>query len=174
MWSPVRRQWLDVHWPTRKPVDSPSAASNWLPLWAGCYSASQAKAATNSLRTSGLVQPGGIATTLTPSDEQWDWPNAWAPLQDMLIEGLERTQLREAHELALSVARRWTTSNLRAWRKTHFMFEKYSAVDHGYGGAGGEYAPQVGFGWSNGVALSLLARYGDDLAVATTHEESAA
>ena len=46
------------------------------------------------------------------------------------------------------------------------MFEKYSVLRAGVGGDGGEYAPQVGFGWSNGVALCLLARYayGDKLA----------
>ena len=58
----------------------------------------------------------------------------------------------------------WTASNLQAWRQTHFMHEKYSAVESGVGGGGGEYTPQVGFGWTNGVALALLARYGDALA----------
>ncbi len=28
-------------------------------------------------------------------------------------------------------------------------------------GSGGEYDVQTGFGWTNGVALSLLAKYGD-------------
>jgi len=37
------------------------------------------------------------------------------------------------------------------------MFEKYNAFQHGSGGGGGEYTPQVGFGWTNGVALVLLA-----------------
>jgi len=94
---------------------------------------------------------------------QWDWPNAWAPLQEMLIEGLERTQTRAGEELALSVARDWTASNSKAWRRTHYMYEKYVATEQGVGGGGGEYTPQVGFGWSNGVALTLLARYGDQL-----------
>ena len=43
------------------------------------------------------------------------------------------------------------------------MFEKYDALEVGGGGGGGEYTPQVGFGWSNGVALTLLERYGDAL-----------
>lgn len=37
------------------------------------------------------------------------------------------------------------------------MYEKYDAYEVGVGGGGGEYIPQVGFGWSNGVALALLA-----------------
>lgn len=36
------------------------------------------------------------------------------------------------------------------------MYEKYNAFQVGVGGGGGEYTPQLGFGWSNGVALVLL------------------
>lgn len=36
------------------------------------------------------------------------------------------------------------------------MYEKYNAYHIGVGGGGGEYVPQVGFGWSNAVALILL------------------
>jgi hypothetical protein len=36
------------------------------------------------------------------------------------------------------------------------MYEKYDAFEVGVGGGGGEYVPQVGFGWTNGVALYLL------------------
>jgi predicted permease len=36
------------------------------------------------------------------------------------------------------------------------MFEKYNAFEMGIGGGGGEYTPQIGFGWSNGVALVML------------------
>jgi neutral trehalase len=40
------------------------------------------------------------------------------------------------------------------------MHEKYDVSQPGGGvGGGGEYAPQVGFGWSNGVALDLLAHH---------------
>ena len=36
------------------------------------------------------------------------------------------------------------------------MYEKYNAYEIGVGGGGGEYIPQIGFGWTNGVALILL------------------
>jgi alpha,alpha-trehalase len=41
--------------------------------------------------SSGLIWPGGLATTAQrfSDKQQWDFPNAWAPLQDMMIEGLE-------------------------------------------------------------------------------------
>ena len=165
MWSPSRRQWVDFHWPSHTPHDADAtSASNWLPLWAGAHDQRQARLAVQSLRHSRILQTGGVAaTTSRDTGHQWDWPNAWAPLQEMIIEGLERTGREDASELALEIARRWSTSNWRAWRKTHYMYEKYSAVELGVGGGGGEYTPQVGFGWTNGVALSLLARYGDRL-----------
>jgi alpha,alpha-trehalase len=40
------------------------------------------------------------------------------------------------------------------------MHEKYDIRSAGGGvGGGGEYAPQVGFGWSNGVLLRFLSNY---------------
>lgn len=40
------------------------------------------------LQGSGALQfPGGVPTSLRNSGQQWDYPNAWAPLQHMLIEG---------------------------------------------------------------------------------------
>ena len=43
-----------------------------------------------------------------------------------------------------------------AYNTTGYMYEKYDAYVIGKGGGGGEYIPQVGFGWTNGVALVLL------------------
>jgi hypothetical protein len=36
------------------------------------------------------------------------------------------------------------------------MYEKYDAFVIGQGGGGGEYIPQIGFGWTNGVILSMI------------------
>ena len=43
------------------------------------------------------------------------------------------------------------------------MHEKYDATAPGERGGGGEYEPQVGFGWTNGAALWLLRHYGAEL-----------
>ena len=63
-------------------IDGPPSASNWLPLWAGAFSEREAQLAVQSLRHSPLLQTGGVATTAAQTSHQWDWPNAWAPLQD--------------------------------------------------------------------------------------------
>jgi alpha,alpha-trehalase len=43
------------------------------------------------------------------------------------------------------------------------MFEKYDSENVGQQGGGGEYEIQKGFGWTNGVAISLLHHFGDKL-----------
>merc|ERR1712039_793261 len=92
--------------------------------------------------------------------QQWDWPNAWPPLQLMLMEGLAFAGERS---LARHLASEWLSTGLEAWKTTGYMYEKYNATWPGHGGSGGEYTPQIGFGWSNGVALSLLVdELGDD------------
>lgn len=54
---------------------------------------------------SGLIQPGGILTTLTDdTGQQWDSPNAWAPLVLMTIEGLIRTLIPVGAFLGVNVA----------------------------------------------------------------------
>lgn len=44
-----------------------------------------------------------------------------------------------------------------------YMAEKYDARKPGVPGGGGEYVPQRGFGWTNGVMFSLLQALGDDV-----------
>jgi hypothetical protein len=50
----------------------------------------------------------------------------------------------------------WLNTCYIAFNRTGYMYEKYNAYQVGVGGGGGEYTPQVGFGWSNAVALILL------------------
>jgi len=40
------------------------------------------------------------------------------------------------------------------------MVEKYDGVTPGVEGGGGEYDVQTGFGWTNGVMLHFLQKYG--------------
>lgn len=47
--------------------------------------------------------------------------------------------------------------------QTGNLFEKFSALDSDSSGRGGEYVVQAGFGWTNGVALWVGAKYKDVL-----------
>jgi alpha,alpha-trehalase len=175
-----------AHAPPRRGRRSRRAfASNWIPLWCDCAVTADADAdagaavargerAAASLAASGLVLPGGVAASLSHSGQQWDYPNAWPPLQHMLVEGLDRCGGATAAALAERIAGAYLRAAAAGLRGRHgVMHEKYDArVGAGAGagaeeeegaaraGGGGEYAPQVGFGWSNGVALALLRRYG--------------
>lgn len=135
------------------------------PLWAGLMGPEQDAArdvavssTLVSLQKAGLLHSGGGSTTTLMSGQQWDAPNAWAPLQLMLVEGLDALATVEAKHIADKLASNWLHSGLVAWKKTRVMYEKYNAFKPGYTGGGGEYHPQIGFGWTNGVALVLLLR----------------
>lgn len=40
------------------------------------------------------------------------------------------------------------------------FFPQYNVLQAGETGTGGEYVPQTGFGWTNGVVLEFLDRWG--------------
>lgn len=116
-----------------------------------------------------LDYPGGLPTSLFSSGQQWDFPNAWPPLQHMLIAGLAESNGEGMKQEALNFAQKWITTNYKAWRATSHMFEKFNVSVQGAPGGGGEYDIQVGFGWTNGVILDLLQRYPDELVSGQAH-----
>ncbi len=99
-----------------------------------------------------FLKKGGLTTTLTSSGQQWDAPNGWAPLQYMAIKGLLNYGYKQ---LAQEIAHRWTSLNEEVYHQTGKMLEKYNVIDISLSGSGGEYDLQDGFGWTNGVYLSL-------------------
>uniref|UniRef100_A0A0E0BCT1 Trehalase n=1 Tax=Oryza glumipatula TaxID=40148 RepID=A0A0E0BCT1_9ORYZ len=179
LWNADMEQWLDYWLPTDgncqgvyqwKSISQNRAifASNFVPLWLNAQHSGleqfvdEAKSVRvmRSLQKSGLLQPAGIATSLSNTGQQWDFPNGWAPLQHLIVEGLLRSGSGEARELAEDIATRWVRTNYDAYKATGAMHEKYDVVTCGKSGGGGEYKPQTGFGWSNGVILSFLDEFG--------------
>lgn len=72
-----------------------------------------------------------------------DYPNGWAPIQHMIVEGLARSGSNEAKTLAKDMAMRWIRTNYAAYKKMGVMHEKYDVRSCGAYGGGGEYVPQV-------------------------------
>jgi alpha,alpha-trehalase len=72
-----------------------------------------------------------------------DFPNAWAPLQHMIIEGLATLNSEKANKMAIDISRCWLKSNYVAFEETGHMVEKYDARYCGKVGGGGEYNTQV-------------------------------
>lgn len=105
-----------------------------------------------------FLMPGGVVTTLENTGQQWDAPNGWAPLQWMTITGLENYSFTA---LAEKIARRWIKLNNDVFKRTGKLMEKYNVMDTHLEAGGGEYPGQDGFGWTNGVLLALIARYGN-------------
>ena len=143
------------------PNDASAAmyASDFAMLWANVaddMTDATQDAIVEKLERSGLLQAGGVVTSTVESGQQWDAPNAWPPLQYFVIEGLKNLRIPRAHRLAGDLASRWLRSNFTAWHATGHMYEKYNAYHPGTTGNGGEYEPQLGFGWTNGVVLDLL------------------
>ncbi|KAK1785295.1 hypothetical protein P4O66_018692, partial [Electrophorus voltai] len=119
--------------------------TNLSPLWARCYSQpAMGLKALHYLRGSGgMDYPNGVPTSLRESTQQWDLPNAWPPLQHMLIEGLAQLDSADSQELAFALAQRWIHTNWLAYAKYQAMFEKYDVSGDGKPGGGGEYEVQV-------------------------------
>ncbi|KAJ8952021.1 hypothetical protein NQ318_023462 [Aromia moschata] len=138
--------------------------TNISPLWTGCYDSISKVKIVNSvlryLKSRNFLHTGGVPTSFLRTGEQWDFPNAWSPLQHMMIVGLNNTGNKEAMDLAYKLATVWIQTNYEVFKETSAMFEKYDASHHGSSGHGGEYEVQLGFGWTNGVILDLLNRYG--------------
>ena len=104
-----------------------------------------------------LLKDGGFVTTEFDNGEQWDAPNGWAPLEWMMIWGLDRCGQKN---LAALAAKRWIKLNISVYKNTGKLMEKYNVIDTSKEAGGGEYGGQDGFGWTNGVLLKLISVYG--------------
>lgn len=137
----------------QKKVYSLGAAS---PLFFKTATAEQASKLIVQLREK-LLYDGGVACTPHNSGQQWDAPNGWAPLQWMTIVGFENYGY---HTEAKNIAERWIKLNTGVFKRTGKLMEKYNVVDTHLEAGGGEYPGQDGFGWTNGVLLALIKKYG--------------
>ncbi|XP_066495279.1 trehalase [Tiliqua scincoides] len=170
LWDASAGVWLDFHLERRR-HNRAFYPSNLAPLWAECGAADPA-AAERALRylqeSSALSFANGLPTSLARTGQQWDLPNAWAPLQHMVIAGLAKASFPRAQEVAFTLAQNWVRMNLAVYQQHHHMYEKYNVEGDGAPGSGGEYQVQEGFGWTNGVALQLLDLYGNRLTSAAS------
>jgi alpha,alpha-trehalase len=144
----------DVRWRTGERVtDRPTLAAA-APLYFGLASPEQGRMVAARLERD-FLKPGGFVTTLVHSGQQWDAPNGWPPLEWLAIEGARRYG---GAALARAARDRWVALNRRTYGATGKMMEKYDVMDLTRRAGGGEYPTQDGFGWTNGVALALIAQ----------------
>ncbi|XP_045872881.1 trehalase isoform X3 [Meles meles] len=168
LWDEEKGAWFDYDLENGK-KNLEFYPSNLTPLWSGCFSDPDAvdKALKYLEDSQILTYQYGIPTSLQKTGQQWDFPNAWAPLQDLVIRGLAKSPSPRAQEVAFQLAQNWIRTNFEVYSQKSVMFEKYDISNGGQPGGGGEYEVQVSFGWTNGVVLMLLDRYGDRLTSGT-------
>jgi alpha,alpha-trehalase len=144
----------DVRWKTWDQVTNRPTLAAAAPLFFGLATQDQGRRVAATLERQ-FLKPGGFVTTLIRTGQQWDAPNGWPPLEWMAIEGIRRYGRTDIADTARA---RWLALNRRTYRATGRMTEKYDVVDLARRAGGGEYATQDGFGWTNGVALALIAQ----------------
>ena len=122
------------------------------PLFVGIATADQASKVANHIEHQ-FLKKGGLMTTLTQNDQQWDGSNGWAPLHYVVIQGLRRYGY---DDLANKIKRRWIRTNINVYKTHYKLIEKYNVTSNDGIGGGGEYQLQDGFGWTNGVLQALM------------------
>ncbi|PID98976.1 alpha,alpha-trehalase [Candidatus Saccharibacteria bacterium] len=154
MWDQTRGLYYDYEYKKhrRGPV---SSLATYFPMWAGMVSEKRAAALVKALRR--FENRGGLATTdALPLGQyvpgampvQWAYPNGWAPLHFIVVEGLLKYGYRADAE---RIAKKWLRTNLDWFHKNGVFLEKYNVVNPEKPPQKGVYPSQTGFGWTNAV-----------------------
>ena len=155
MWDPEIGAFTDYLWRSGRLTGDLTAATLY-PLFLHVADAREAGIVAETVQDK-LLDVGGLATSLVVSGQQWDAPNGWAPLQWIAVEGLRNYGF---DKLAAEIAARWVAKNIAGYEQSGKLVEKYNVTTTGGdAGSGGEYATQIGFGWTNGVLVALTSLY---------------
>lgn len=170
MWSPSRNFYYDYDY-VRGRRGTVSSLAGFYPMWAGMVDKDQAAWLVKSLKR--FENKGGLATTDIQFNQrlpgqipgvggntpvQWAYPNGWAPLHLMIIQGLQRYGY---HQEAQRIATKWLKTNLTWFNKEGVFLEKYNVVSPDKPPAKGVYPSQTGFGWTNAVFERLCRDFVD-------------
>ncbi|SMG09578.1 alpha,alpha-trehalase [Marivirga sericea] len=150
LWDEKAKRYADFNFTKNEHTSILSMATAY-PLFAKIAPKDKARMVIKQMQDS-LLLAGGFVSTTIESGQQWDYPNAWAPLQWIGIQALFNYS---EHELGLEVMDRWLTVNEKVYQQTGKMMEKYNVADTSLQAGGGEYPLQDGFGWTNGVAVAM-------------------
>ena len=94
---------------------------------------------------------------LRATGNQWDFSNAWAPIQLFAAQGF--TSINK-DDLASQVDSGWTNAVEIGFAGSGTIIEKYDSLNpvKDVQVTSGYSKPQVGFGWTNGVYLDAVMR----------------
>lgn len=154
LWSAEHACYLDYDVANKRVNPTPSAAM-FSALWAGVATKAQAKQLVETWLPK-FLKRGGIVTSLkAKKGRQWAYPNGWAPLQWIAVEGLCAYGFVDE---ATEVMRRWCDTSAVVFERTGAMWEKLNVVSGDQHSEEGLYGAITGFGWSNGVFVDFARR----------------
>ena len=151
LWHADKGMYLDYDFVTGNASTDPYLTM-FYPLWAGAASSKQAKAVRGQLHL--FDYRGGLAMSTRVTGAQWDKPYGWAPTNWIAVKGLEGYGFRVD---ALRVSCEFNGTIDRSLAKDGTIREKYNML---LGNAdvkitAGYRQNVIGFGWTNGVYLSM-------------------
>ncbi|MBA3661842.1 MAG: trehalase [Gammaproteobacteria bacterium] len=152
LWNEKQGMFFDYDYINKKASPHPYATT-FYPLWAKLATKSQAKRLAKNLKF--FEKAGGIVTSLQHTGVQWDYPYGWAPIQLITTEGLTHYGFKPEAE---RIAHKFLTTVLQNYLRDKTIREKYNVVS----GTAltdiqiGYKMNVIGFGWTNGVFLTLL------------------
>lgn len=142
--------------------DTNPSLAGFFPLWAGLATDAQAERMVESWLPR-FEHDGGLVTTLDQqAGRQWAFPNGWAPLQWLVVEGLDRYGYRQD---ANRIRAKWITNCATIFERTGAMWEKYNVVTPEMVPEGGLYGSVAGFGWSNAVFVDFVRKLSGHVAM---------
>jgi alpha,alpha-trehalase len=153
LWDEASGLYFDYNFVQRSRRNYPFMTT-FYPLWTGIAGDDQAKRVILNLPL--FEASGGLQTSTYVSGSQWDAPMGWAPLQMIAISGLRRYgAVAAANRIAIN----FIGLVLEEFGEHGVLFEKYNVVQRTFSTHAefGYMYNVVGFGWTNGTILELLA-----------------
>lgn len=158
-WDESQGYYFDYNFVAGEKTPIVSLAAGAYPVVAGVTSEYQNAFIMDRWRSQ-LLQRGGLMTTLQRSREQWSDDRGWAPHEHTAAEAAD---IAGNPDFAFQLRSRWVGTNLLLFLRDKKLYEKYDIATCDVG-AGGEYKPQEGFAWTNGVLRNMLIQMAEYIA----------
>jgi alpha,alpha-trehalase len=156
LYDPLQGLFFDYDYLAGQQLNDRYSLATFHPLFVGLVTPQEAARVVE--RLSLFEQAGGLVTTSrqhrAKDPYQWDYPNGWAPLHWVALNGLKRYGY---FEQAARLAVKWLTLGAETFAQTGKMWEKYNVVERSLAVVT-PYPNQHGFGWTNGVYSALLGK----------------
>ena len=146
-WCEEEGLFIDYDLVNQRPSNTASLVTFW-PMWAEIATEEQANKIVKQLER--FEYPYGLSACENYKKDivyQWDFPNGWAPLQYIAIEGLKKYGYKNE---SLRIAEKYVSTVTMNFEKTGQIWEKYNILE-GSIQVANEYEMPAMLGWSASV-----------------------